>query len=257
MTGAPAPAVLVMGGFIVLLLLWLVHHLSRRRRFPLVFEAKVEHVCDGDSIIVRGRIGRVKLRIAGMDAPETAQPRGRESERRLRAMLQGRVVKVRSVAADRYGRWVSTVTADGVDAGLVMARPGPTARICGRSRRRPAGVISRPRRAQGARDAGSGRSAVPRRPGSGAGVTAPSCSAFSTSSGGSDAPSGASSGASENRRLLQTFSHAGCASPFCGGAGDLSQVVWPVILGQASLKVRRKRQRKCTRQQLPLQETLP
>lgn len=102
MTGAPAPAVLVMGGFIVLLLLWLVHHLSRRRRFPLVFEAKVEHVCDGDSIIVRGR----------------------ESERRLRAMLQGRVVKVRSVAADRYGRWVSTVTADGVDAGLVMVEEG-------------------------------------------------------------------------------------------------------------------------------------
>ena len=124
MTGAPAPAVLVMGGFIVLLLLWLVHHLSRRRRFPLVFEAKVEHVCDGDSIIVRGRIGRVKLRIAGMDAPETAQARGRESERRLRAMLQGRVVKVRSVAADRYGRWVSTVTADGVDAGLVMVAEG-------------------------------------------------------------------------------------------------------------------------------------
>ena len=109
MTGAPAPAVLVMGGFIVLLLLWLVRHLSRRRRFPFVFEAKVEHVCDGDSIIVRGRFGRVKLRIA---------------ERRLRAMLQGRSVKVRSVAADRYGRWVSTVTADGVDAGLVMVEEG-------------------------------------------------------------------------------------------------------------------------------------
>lgn len=124
MTGAPAPAVLVMGGFIVLLLLWLVRHLSRRRRFPLVFEARVEHVCDGDSIIVRGCFGRVKLRIAGMDAPETAQARGRESERRLRAMLQGRVVKVRSVAADRYGRWVSTVTADGVDAGLVMVEEG-------------------------------------------------------------------------------------------------------------------------------------
>lgn len=124
MTGAPAPAVLVMGGFIVLLLLWLVRHLSRRRRFPLVFEARGEHVCDGDSIIVRGCFGRVKLRIAGMDAPETAQARGRESERRLRAMLQGRVVKVRSVAADRYGRWVSTVTADGVDAGLVMVEEG-------------------------------------------------------------------------------------------------------------------------------------
>ena len=228
MTGAPAPAVLVMGGFIVLLLLWLVRHLSRRRRFPLVFEARVEHVCDGDSIIVRGCFGRVKLRIAGMDAPETAQARGRESERRLRAMLQGRVVKVRSVAADRYGRWVSTVTADGVDAGLVMVEEGEAwayRTYLWRSRRRPAGVISRPRRAQGARDAGSGRSAVPRRPGSGAGVTAPSCSAFSTSSGGSDAPSGASSGASENRRLLQTFSHAGRASPFYGGAGDLSQVV--------------------------------
>lgn len=69
MTGAPAPAVLVMGGFIVLLLLWLVRHLSRRRRFPLVFEAKVEHVCDGDSIIVRGRFGRVKLRLRAWTRP--------------------------------------------------------------------------------------------------------------------------------------------------------------------------------------------
>ena len=234
MTGAPAPAVLVMGGFIVLLLLWLVRHLPRRRRFPLVFEARVEHVCDGDSIIVRGCFGRVKLRIAGMDAPETAQARGRESERRLRAMLQGRVVKVRSVAADRYGRWVSTVTADGVDAGLVMVEEGEAWAY-------RTYLWALPKEARGrylaaeARDAGSGRSAVPRRPGSGAGVTAPSCSAFSTSSGGSDAPSGASSGAAENRRLLQTFSHAGRASPFYGGAGDLSQVVWPgdrrMILG--------------------------
>ena len=141
MTGAPAPAVLVMGGFIVLLLLWLVRHLSRRRRFPLVFEAKVEHVCDGDSIIVRGRFGRVKLRIAGMDAPETAQPRGRESERRLRAMLQGRSVKVRSVAADRYGRWVSTVTADGVDAGPMGApEGGPRALSRGRGARNARGT---------------------------------------------------------------------------------------------------------------------
>lgn len=200
MTGAPAPAVLVMGGFIVLLLLWLVRHLSRRRRFPLVFEAKVEHVCDGDSIIVRGRFGRVKLRIAGMDAPETAQPRGRESERRLRAMLQGRSVKVRSVAADRYGRWVSTVTADGVDAGLVMVEEG---------------------------EAWAYRTYLWALP----------------------------------KEARANILHAECASPFCGGAGDLSQVVWPgdrrVIWGQASLKVRRKRQRKCTRQQLPLQETLP
>ena len=203
MTGAPAPAVLVMGGFIVLLLLWLVRHLSRRRRFPLVFEARVEHVCDGDSIIVRGCFGRVKLRIAGMDAPETAQARGRESERRLRAMLQGRVVKVRSVAADRYGRWVSTVTADGVDAGLVMVEEGEAWAY-------RTYLWALPKEARGRYLAAEARA---RRAGRGLWAERspeapwlwPSCSAFSISSGGSDAPSGASSGAAENRGLAQTF----------------------------------------------------
>ena len=153
MTGTPAPAVLVMGGFIVLLLLWLVRHLSRRRRFPLVFEARVEHVCDGDSIIVRGCFGRVKLRIAGMDAPETAQARGCESERRASRHAAGKSREGESYCADRYGRWVSTVHRGrcrcGTCHGRRKARPGPTARTPGASRRRPAGVISR-RGAQGA-----------------------------------------------------------------------------------------------------------
>ncbi len=117
-------AVAAMGVFLILLILWLVRYVARRRRFPLVFEAKVEHVCDGDSIWVKGKYGRVKLRIAGMDAPETEQPRGRESERLLRSMIQGRTVMVRSVAADRYGRWVSIIKVKGLDVGLAMIEAG-------------------------------------------------------------------------------------------------------------------------------------
>ena len=126
-------------------------------------------------------------------------------------MLQGRVVKVRSVAADRYGRWVSTVTADGVDAGFVMVEEGEAWAY-------RTYLWALPKEARGRYLAAEARA---RRAGRGLWAERSpeaSCSAFSTSSGGSDAPSGASSGASENRRLLQTFSHAGGASPFCGGA---------------------------------------
>lgn len=127
MTGASSPAVWALGAVLALfiaLLAVLIRRRAARRRFPIVFEAKVEHVCDGDSVWVRGRPGRVKLRLLGMDAPETEQPRGRESERSLRLMLEGRRVTVCSVAADRYGRWVSTVTLEGVDAGLAMVARG-------------------------------------------------------------------------------------------------------------------------------------
>lgn len=127
MTGAASPAVWALGVLLavfIALLVALIRRRAARRRFPIVFEAKVEHVCDGDSVWVRGRPGRVKLRLLGMDAPETEQPRGRESEMHLRLMLEGRRVTVRSVAADRYGRWVSTVTVEGVDAGLAMVARG-------------------------------------------------------------------------------------------------------------------------------------
>lgn len=119
-----SPVTAGLGAVMLALLVWLFRYLRRRLRFPVTFEARVEYVFDGDSIRVVGRYGRVKLRLAAMDAPETEQPGGPESCDVLRARLRGERVTVRALAVDEYGRWVSRVWLDGRDVGLEMVRTG-------------------------------------------------------------------------------------------------------------------------------------
>lgn len=102
--GLDALAALLPGAFqavIVLLsafavLVWMI--LARPRRFPWCFSGKVTWVCDGDSVYVNTRWGqRVKLRLLGIDAPETEQPYGNESREYLRRLIDGRRVEVRAI----------------------------------------------------------------------------------------------------------------------------------------------------------------
>lgn len=111
---------------IVLLLLWLIRRLATRRRFPFVFDAVVQHVCDGDSVWVKSSDGRrLKLRIAGMDAPESEQPGGPEATETLRRLIGGKVVRVKAVAVDDYGRLVSFLQmGKSTDVGFEMVRLG-------------------------------------------------------------------------------------------------------------------------------------
>lgn len=137
-----------------------------------------------------------------MDAPETEQPRGRESERSLRLMLEGRRVTVCSVAADRYGRWVSTVTLEGVDAGLAMVARGEAWAYRAYLWALPdlsARSTSPPKQGQDARVSDSGPRDTPRRLAMAPGATARSCSAFWTLCGFSGGASSGASGGEERR----------------------------------------------------------
>ncbi|MBR5950370.1 MAG: thermonuclease family protein [Actinomycetaceae bacterium] len=82
--------------------------------------AKVQRVVDGDTIHVHvqdgaritglGRSNTVKVRILGIDAPESCQVWGKESTRALRQMLPlGTVVLLRPTGVDKYGRLLSDV----------------------------------------------------------------------------------------------------------------------------------------------------
>lgn len=95
-----------------------------RRRFPIVFKARVLYVCDGDTVHVRRNFSRVKVRIAGIDAPETEQPCGEESREHLKDLIEGRQVEVRLLDIDIYGRYVSQVRCEGRDVGLAMLQAG-------------------------------------------------------------------------------------------------------------------------------------
>lgn len=119
-----SPVVITLATFIVGLLAWILRRLVRRQPFPLTFDAKVEYVCDGDSLWVRGKYGRVKLRLAGMDAPESEQVGGQASTNTLRQLVDGQRVQVLAVSRDQYGRWVSKIYLNDKDIGLEMIRRG-------------------------------------------------------------------------------------------------------------------------------------
>jgi len=82
-----------------------------------VFSAKVLKVLDADTVVV-DRKGELIIRLAAVDAPETAhpergkpgQPYGEEAAAFARALCEGKTVKILVSEIDKYGRTIGTVT---------------------------------------------------------------------------------------------------------------------------------------------------
>ena len=76
-----------------------------------IHAASVLSIGDGDTITVTEGSGRIKVRLACIDAPETSQsPYGMEARRTLQGLLPiGSQVTLRLKAIDRYGRSVAEV----------------------------------------------------------------------------------------------------------------------------------------------------
>lgn len=100
---------------------------ARRRRAPsprreprfLPLKGR-PRVVDGDTI----RIGRDRVRLFGMDAPEMEQPGGDLSRAHLMRLIDGRVVVAQPVAIDVYGRFVARVWLGGTDLSARMVLDG-------------------------------------------------------------------------------------------------------------------------------------
>ena len=118
----------------------------------------VTHVSDGDTVWVRRddapRRKPVKLRLAGIDAPERCQPWGAEASAALTQRVLHRHVEVPTRAVDNYGRLLGGLYLD--DGGDVAAwmvanghawsarwhrRPGPYAVQEQAARSRRAGLF--------------------------------------------------------------------------------------------------------------------
>jgi endonuclease YncB( thermonuclease family) len=80
---------------------------------PAVLRGQVVAVGDGDSLTLRVGNEKVKVRLAQIDAPELAQPYGRESKDALAAMVSKRMVRAEVIELDRYGRSVAEVYLNG------------------------------------------------------------------------------------------------------------------------------------------------
>ncbi|MEY3952273.1 MAG: hypothetical protein RL320_1075 [Pseudomonadota bacterium] len=80
---------------------------------------------DGDSMVLRHpERGVIKARLAGIDAPEKAQPFGVDARKRLEAILASGRVSAKALKLDGFGRWIVTVEVDGQDLGETLIREG-------------------------------------------------------------------------------------------------------------------------------------
>ena len=86
----------------------------------------VSWVMDGDTVLVvrPGQQEPVKLRLDGVDAPETCQPGGAAARDAMMALALRKSVQVQSLGHDSYGRDIGRLTVNGVDLGAEMVRSG-------------------------------------------------------------------------------------------------------------------------------------
>ena len=92
---------------------------------PLAAHAhEVIRVADGDSMTLQVGPRRIKLRLAGIDAPEIKQAFGLQARKSLHQLCFGKDVQYDAIAIDRFGRTVATVRCNGVDASRTQLERG-------------------------------------------------------------------------------------------------------------------------------------
>ncbi len=88
-------------------------------------EGRVVAVADGDTLtILDNNNTQIKIRLAGIDAPEKAQAFGQKSKESLSDLVFGKTVKVETNKKDRYGRTVGKILLDNQDINLEQIRRG-------------------------------------------------------------------------------------------------------------------------------------
>ena len=89
------------------------------------FDAVVFRVVDGDTVDVRAVDGaETRLRLYGIDAPESSQEFGPEARRYVSSRILKRQVRVQGRYNDKYGRLVATIYVNGEDFSLELLRNG-------------------------------------------------------------------------------------------------------------------------------------
>ncbi|MEO8037302.1 MAG: thermonuclease family protein [Betaproteobacteria bacterium] len=91
-----------------------------------VLAARVTDIHDGDTITVRVRAKSLTVRLMYIDAPELAQPWGRQSRRSLQELIRLEDVRIRTRGKDKYARTLGEVVRarDGLDVNLEQVRRG-------------------------------------------------------------------------------------------------------------------------------------
>lgn len=86
---------------------------------------KVAEVFDGDSFnLIAANQQIVRVRIAGIDAPEKRQPYSNKAKESLESLLTSGSITLTPVKVDRFERWVAHVSVNQEDVGLIQIQRG-------------------------------------------------------------------------------------------------------------------------------------
>ena len=90
------------------------------------FPGKVVGITDGDTVKILRTDNhiQVKIRLAGIDTPEKKQAYGQKAKKFTASLISNRVVEVKPITKDRYGRTVGYIYCDGEDVNLEIVRNG-------------------------------------------------------------------------------------------------------------------------------------
>lgn len=87
-------------------------------------EGKVVKVADGDTFTMLVNKEQIKIRLHGIDCPEKSQDFGNVAKTFLSDMVAGKLVKVKKMDTDRYGRTIGMVFIEGKNVNEELLRAG-------------------------------------------------------------------------------------------------------------------------------------
>lgn len=86
---------------------------------------RIVRVADGDTVsLLDSNNKQHRIRLYGIDAPESDQPHGDKAREALAGMVAGKRLGVVVVETDQYGRLVGTLYADGSNINLALVQQG-------------------------------------------------------------------------------------------------------------------------------------
>lgn len=92
---------------------------------PHIIAGRVVGISDGDTItLLDATLTQRKIRLAGIDAPEKAQPFGSRAKLALSSLAFGRDARAECGKPDRYGREICKVIVAGRDLNIAMIESG-------------------------------------------------------------------------------------------------------------------------------------
>lgn len=98
---------------------------SESIRGPAAGPYTIVEIFDGDSFNLKAANGSiVRVRIAGIDAPEKSQPYAQKAKESLAFLLTTGEIRLVPLKVDRYDRWVAHVSVGTTDVGLVQIERG-------------------------------------------------------------------------------------------------------------------------------------